>query len=621
MRDEDGGPPVRVAVDRLSEVLQLGSRTFAWGHTREPWVVEDWILKQLAAAGTPWIVLGLDVETTGLDMYADDFKIRTVQLATEDEAWVMHVDYSTWTRDGVAGLLKDARLRFVTHSQFDAQCLLAELGVDITGRTLDSHLLARLVAPSDDEEHGLKPLCKKWLLGPQLEEKEAALHAQFKKLAQERELRKLAVSKLKLAGWGFQEIDTEDRVFLEYAAMDAVACRRLAPELVRVLGTGRNLVEMEMWLWDQAVHMRHRGMQLDGKTVTELRDTVAEEMEISERYVETATGGIRARSVKLVDWLVDHGVRFTDDERTVAGAPSLSKAHLDAIIARSEGDVEAQQVLQHKQKVSQLANDLANLEGFIALSDDEWRVHPELNTLRARTARMSVTRPALQTLKKKGDLRDCFIAAPGMVMVSCDFAQIELRVAAALSGDHALTKPILEGRDLHDDTAERIFGTHFDAEQRAIAKMANFLSVYGGGAKTLAVQAGIDLGMAKMVVGKWKTAYPHLVALAQSLSTRSEVVTPTGRRLPIDPERPYSALNYLIQSTSRDLLVIALRRVVDNLGMAENVQLLVHDEILLQIPEHTAEAQVAAVKEQMATTLYGVPIEADAEILGARWAS
>lgn len=606
--------------DELCHEGMLGPRPFRYGVTTEVWLVEDWVNGMVG--GEDWIVLGLDVETTGLDMYSEDFSIRTVQLASEDEAWVMQADYSSWTVDGIKALLQDPRLRFVTHSQFDAQCLLASWGVDITDRTLDSHLLARLVAPSDDEEHGLKALTRKWLLAPQLEEAEAELHGEFQRIAREREMRKLAVSKLKLAGWGFREIDIDTPVFNLYAAMDAVACRRLAPELVKVLGSGRNLVEMEMWLWAQAVHMRHRGMQLDGKRVVELRDRIAESMEVSERYVETATGGIRARSVKLVDWLGEHGVRFTGEERTLAGAPSLSKDHIDAIIHRGEGDAEAQAVLEHRRSVSQLANDLANLESFIELSDNQWRVHPELNTLRARTARMSVTKPALQTLKKKGgQLRDCFIAAPGTVLVSVDFKQIELRVAAALSGDRALTEPILAGRDLHDDTAERIFGPGFTDDQRALSKMANFLSVYGGGAKTLAVQAGIDLGLAKMVVGKWKTAYPSLVALSQSLATRSEVVTPTGRRLPIDPERPYSALNYLIQSTSRDLLVIAMRRVVDNLGMGANVQLLVHDELLLQIPEHTAEAQVAAVKREMATTLYGVPIEADAEILGERWAS
>ena len=89
--------------------------------------------------------------------------------------------------------------------------------------------------------------------------------------------------------------------------------------------------------------------------------------------------------------------------------------------------------------MSRTANLVANLRGFLAAADRDGRVHPQIKTLRAKTARMSVTGPALQTLKKHDPrLRRCFRADPGHVLISCDFSQVEARVAAALANDTAL---------------------------------------------------------------------------------------------------------------------------------------------------------------------------------------
>ena len=89
--------------------------------------------------------------------------------------------------------------------------------------------------------------------------------------------------------------------------------------------------------------------------------------------------------------------------------------------------------------MSKASNLIANLRGFLAAADPAGRVHPQVNTLRAKTARMSITNPALQTLKKHDPrLRRCFTADPGHVLISCDFSQVEVRVAAALAEDPTL---------------------------------------------------------------------------------------------------------------------------------------------------------------------------------------
>jgi DNA polymerase I len=594
----------------------------------EPWEIHvDWI-EQIHNGRH---LFGLDVETTGLDPFAEGFQIRTVQLATLDTAWVLRIT-SPQMREAVTEILLNPSLHFVTHGSFDPVVLRAAWGVDLTGRTIDSHLLSRLVVPGDEEDHGLKPLAEKWLAMPELAQAEKALHALFKAEALAKaDLRpghrrgdpwcELARAPKKLAGWGFANTDTAGPEFMAYAAMDAAACLRLAPALVKVLGTGRNLVEHEMWLADLAVEMRCRGIRVDAILATQRLEVAQAAIDRTEAQLKERTG-VKSRSPKLVDWLVEHAVVFAEDERTVTGRPSLAAGHIDDVIERemqAHGESEALDVLMIRRRLMLHTNDASILSSFLALSDARGRVHPDIKTLRARTARMSVTHPALQTLKKKGALRACLLADEGMSLISADFSQVELRVAAALSGDPVLSAPLVAGEDLHSDTARRIFGPDFTDAQRGVAKTINFASLYGGGAKTVAHQTRIPLANAREAVEKWTSTYPVLASMARSMAQRNEVVTPTGRVIPTDPRRPYATLNYVCQSTARDLLVIAVRRLCDQLGLRDSLLVLVHDEVIVQVPAHGAAQVADSTAEVMATTLYGVPITAEAEVLGERW--
>lgn len=568
-------------------------------------------------------LLGLDVETTGLDQFAPDFAIRTVQIAHGGTVWVLRATDDS-AANGIQVLLRRAPLRFVTHGQYDSVALRAAWGVDLTGRLVDSHLLARLVHPSDEVDHGLKSLSERYLGTRALIESEAALHARFKELVagDERLRRELYRSPRRTASWGFANIDTDDPVFVRYAALDAHACLLLAPALVKILGTGRNVVPMEMRLADIASRMRARGNLVDVDQVTRLLRVADEAIEEHESVIEGATG-VGARSPRLGGWLVNEGVAFSQDERTPEGRPSLAKGCIDAVLERErerDPDGEPLRVLEAKRSLMKHTNDKANLQSFLAKADVDWRVHPSVGTLRARTSRMSTTGPALQTLKKDGNLRPCFLAEPGMSLVSVDFSQIEVRVAAALSGDPNLTAPLLAGEDTHSDTAKRLFGEGFTDKQRKTSKMTNFAALYGGGAKTIAAQADIPILEAQSVVRRWRETYPLVVALASSLSTRREIVTPTGRVIPTDPKRPYASLNFLVQSTARDLFVIAVLKIAD-LGYGDNLWLLVHDEVILQVPAADADEVVRQVTGAMTFTLYGVPVTAEAEVLGDRWGS
>ena len=146
----------------------------------------------------------------------------------------------------------------------------------------------------------------------------------------------------------------------------------------------------------------------------------------------------------------------------------------------------------------------------------------------------------------------------------------------------------------------------------------NFGSLYGGGANTVARQAHIDVEEARSVVLKWKATYPQVALMSKMLEQEAVIVNPVGRRIPTDPERPYANLNYMIQSTARDLFVVAVQRIAERIGV-EHLWLFVHDEVILQVPTSEGEHVAKLVQDLMHTTFLSIPIDAEAEILGDRW--
>lgn len=550
-------------------------------------------------------VLGLDVETTGLGTYSPDFKVRTVQLSDGDSAVVIQVEGN---EPILRMILQRESLRFVTHSNFDALALKVALGVDLTGRVLDTYILAALLRPK--EKHGLKHLTRAVLGDDSLTEGETELQELFKAHAPVK-------GKNKIAEWGFKHVPIDHPLYVRYAGLDAIMVHRLAAVLLPYCHKMTDLVEREHWLNDQCLNLQHRGIKLDTTRTNNLLTELASQLEAAKTRLEDHWG-FPARSPKRVEWLKDHGAKFDTQWKTPKGEVSLCREQIDHLAETHATDSLAA-VTGDMQTLSLMSNICSNLKQFQA-KVVQGRVHPAIKTLRAITGRMSITNPALQTLKKQDKrLRGLFMADEGYALVACDFDQVEIRVAAGLSDDPVLLGIINDGVDVHSATAEHIFGPGYTPAQRQIAKITNFGSIYGGGAGALSKNAGIPEADARTVVKEWKQTYPTLVRYGKALGFHSTVINPYGRRLPIDPERTYSALNYMVQSTARDLFAEATRRVIGDLDLGDNLWLLVHDELIFQVPAHQAETYAQKIKESMETTFNGVAITAEAEVLGERW--
>ena len=190
---------------------------------------------------------------------------------------------------------------------------------------------------------------------------------------------------------------------------------------------------------------------------------------------------------------------------------------------------------------------------------------PRVYTLGAGTGRMTCTRLNLQQVPRQGGVRACITADAGHTLISADFSGVELRVAAALSGDESLAAIIADGRDLHREIARQVWGPDAGKRERYSAKRIVFGRLYGGGIPTLAKQGGVTEQLAGSAVDVLDSLTPGLSAWSRRVREHvrqgdTRFRTYAGRVIYLPLAFPHKAPNYCIQGTARELLVDALLR-------------------------------------------------------------
>jgi DNA polymerase-1 len=579
-------------------------------------------------------ILGLDTENTGLHIYGAEFRGRLVQFGTADEAWCIPVERGEAYRWAASAVLRDPARQFVVHNApYDL------LVLDVTGlapseelgpRVFDTYLLGHLCDPRMLHQGGtglkLKELCVVYV-DPGAADTQDGLHAVFRK----------EYKATKHTGWAL--IDLDHPLYVTYAGLDVIYAVRLLREL-GTLVKGNGLSKLAHWehrVQLLTTGMRKRGLLIDPEYTSNL---VAQLHDEAERHRNTAAEfGVKNvnSNAQVIAALEGMGEEWS--ETTDGGAPSVSKDVLlpmadlgmqwERLDARQPNPV-ADAVVRAK-RASKWSESYA--QAFLDKMDEGRRIHPSIRSLAARTARMSVSDPALQQLPSSDwTIRRCIVADPGQLIVAADYSQVEMRVLAALSRDAALMEAIASGEDLHTFTAKLVSGGAWEgmddkarAKARKLFKAVGFGKVYGGGAVTLSRQTGAPLADVKVAVAEYDRAFPGIKAYGRRLQRGAnyggnEVVTPFGRHLPLDRDRAYAATNYVVQSTARDLLAKALCD-LDDAGMSEYVLLPVHDELVCQAPAEDAAEVIRTIGRVMESTFGGVAITSDAEVYGRSWGS
>jgi DNA polymerase-1 len=236
------------------------------------------------------------------------------------------------------------------------------------------------------------------------------------------------------------------------------------------------------------------------------------------------------------------------------------------------------------------------------------RVHTHYAQAVAVTGRLSSNDPNLQNIPVKTAegrrVREAFVAAPGHVIASADYSQIELRIMAHISGDASLLLAFHDGMDVHRATAAEVFGvqTHeVSSEQRRYAKVINFGLIYGMSAYGLARNLGIDNTAAKNYIERYFARYPGVKHYMDHTKIEAKaqgyVETVFGRRLylpeinsPNGPRRAgaeRAAINAPMQGTAADLIklsMVKVQQVLDAEKRGTKMIMQVHDELVFEVP-------------------------------------
>jgi len=273
------------------------------------------------------------------------------------------------------------------------------------------------------------------------------------------------------------------------------------------------------------------------------------------------------------------------------------------------------------------------------------RVHTSFNQAVAATGRLSSSDPNLQNIPIRTELgreiRRAFIAEPGHVLISADYSQIELRVLAHLSGDETLIEAFRRGDDIHDQTANRVFGASppgggMDKHQkRSIAKMINYALLYGKTAFTLSKDIGVTPQAAQEFIDAYFAGFPRvrefidrtledarISGVVKTMYGRRRLVPElTSKNGQIRSAAERVAVNLPIQGMAADIMKRAMNDV--HAALADRPQarmiLTVHDELLFEVPEGDADELAGLVRDRMqSAAALNVPLTVDVGI-GANW--
>lgn len=572
------------------------------------------------------IKIALDTETSGLDIFSPGYALRTVQFGDAHTAWVICWEWGGRFREAALWALRRMRAFLVHNAAFDWLVLDRHAGIaleELSAKTTDTRLLAALVDPRQPQDGGigtgLKPLSG-YYVDPAAPDTQGDLTAIFR----EQGLTKAT---------GFARIDIRNPTYLLYAGLDVILTARLEPKLrseLTRLDVRPALEPYEHELAYICAYMMRTGFLLDTEYTTALASNLSAE---EQRYREVA-GRYGVENVNSTAQLADalRGMGEDLTERTASGALKVDKAVLldladldrdwKRVGARTANPL-ADAVIRAKRSGKWRS---AYADTFLEVMSAEGRVHPFVNSLQARTARMSITRPALQTLPSSDwVIRRALLADPGHVMVSTDFTAVEMRVLAALAGVKRMKWAIDNGHDLHDFTAEQVWGPGFTKQHRKVGKGIGFSKVYGGGAATTARQTGADEDDVRRAMAAYDAVYPEIKRFSNKLQREARWngyvgLSATGRRLPVDRNRAYAIVNYVVQSTARDCLGNALIQAKEK-GLLPLMRLPIHDEILASVPRENATEVAREFEQCMTFSLGGVRIEAEAEIGGQSWGS
>src|SRR3954453_7093167 len=451
-----------------------------------------------------------------------------------------------------------------------------------------------------------------------------------------------------LCGAGQKQI-TFDKVSIapatEYAAEDADLCLRLWLRLkprIAQENVARVYERVDKPLVSVLGRMEQRGIRVDRDYLARLSAEFGHDIQaLEEKIYEAACGPFTIGSPQQLGEVLYGRLGLQGGRKGKSGQYSTDVNELERLAA--EGVTCATLVLEWAQ-LTKLKNPYTDaLQAQV--NPGTGRVHTSFSLTGAQTGRLSSNDPNLQNIPIRTEvgrkIRDAFVADPGHKILSADYSQIELRLAAHMADVPQLKAAFQAGHDIHAITAQELFGT-VDRDPRGKAKTVNFAILYGISSWGLAGRLGVPRDEGKAIIDRYFERFPGIRAYIHATLgfAREHGFTRTlfGRKTHFEPNirspnpsirggAERAAINAPIQGTSADLIKRAMARMDEALAEAglDGVKMLlqVHDELVFEVPDGDEEAAARVIKQVMANAAepaMKLDVPLDVEVgWGAHW--
>ena len=364
--------------------------------------------------------------------------------------------------------------------------------------------------------------------------------------------------------------------------------------------------------------MERHGIKVDRHALAGLSEEFSKEIARIEREVWDCCGvEFTIGSPKQLGDVLFDKMGYKGGRKGKSGQYSTDQAILEQLAA--QGAPVAKLVLDWRQHSKLKSTYTDALQA--AINPATGRVHTCYSLVGAQTGRLSSTDPNLQNIPIRTAIgrriREAFVAEPGMVLLSADYSQIELRLAAHMADVPPLKEAFIAGEDIHARTAQEMFGT-VDRDTRARAKTVNFAILYGISRWGLGGRLGVEADEAQAIIDRYFERFPgiqrYIVHTLEQVRERGYSETLFGRKTwfpRINAKIPHerqgaerAAINAPIQGTSADIIKRAMARMPPALadaGLGHVKMLLqVHDELVFELPEADIAAASPVIERVMA---------------------
>ncbi len=575
-------------------------------------------------------VISLDTETTSTDPMRAE--LVGVSLAVKaGEGYYIPVGHATGEAqlplEGVIAALRptltDARIPKVGHNlKYDA-LVLARNGIDVTPLTFDT-------------------MIAEWLLSPQ------SYNLGLKDMAATR--LGLAMTHIEeLIGKGKNQLSM-DRVTVArvapYAAADAEVCLRLMPILAAKMDEAnatKLFNEIEMPLVPVLMEMERTGVMLDVPLLKKISVELSARLAEIEKSIWEAVGySFNINSTQQLSKALFESLKLAPPDRRWKTSSGHFSTSAEVLLEIRDQHPVVEQILEHRELAKLRSTYLDALP--LQVNPHTGRVHTSFNQTGSVTGRLASSDPNLQNIPTRTEtgrqVRNAFIAGPGMKLLAVDYSQIELRIVAYMASDAAMLAAFQAGQDIHAATAAAIYSVPLEQvskEQRRHAKAINFGLIYGMSPFGLSRGTGLTLAEAENFVKAYFQMFPgvksYLDGVRRTAARQGYVETLLGRRRyfpnlknptnqAVRAREEREAINAPIQGSAADIMKIAMVRLPEALrkaGLNARLLLQVHDELVLEVPEKERRETIRTVKRVMESAYaMSIPLLTEAR-WGANW--